>query len=95
MYAVIFRATMANADEEYYRTAKRLRELAINNYGCIDFISMMEGNDEVAISYWETEDQIASWKSDPIHKDAQENGRHSWYESYSVEVCEVKRSYGN
>ncbi len=95
MYAVIFRATMAKVDEEYYRTAKRLRDLAINDYGCVNFVSMMEGNVEIAISYWETEAQIAQWKNDPIHKVAQAKGRQGWYESYSVEVCKVERAYGS
>ena len=85
---------MAKADEEYFQTARALRELAISEYGCLDFVSMMEGNDEVAISYWETEEQIINWKNDPIHKNAQEKGRQTWYQSYSVEVCEVKKTYG-
>ena len=32
-------------------------------------------------------------KKDPEHIKAQEQGRTQWYESYSVEVCKVERSY--
>jgi len=29
-----------------------MRDLAINKYGCSEFISTTEGNNEIAISYW-------------------------------------------
>jgi len=93
MYAVIFKATTAKVDDEYFRAAEELKELAFNKYGCIDFVSVTEGNEEIAISYWETSQQIRDWKNDPVHRLAQEAGRNKWYKSYSVEVCEVKRFY--
>ena len=93
MYAVIFRAKVAESDEMYFQTAGRMRELACSKYGCLEFVFMMAGEEEIAISYWETEEQILNWKKDPEHIKAQEQGRTQWYESYSVEVCKVERSY--
>jgi len=93
MYAVIFRAKIAQLDDAYKQTAKRLRELAFGKYGCLDFVSMTEGNEEVAISYWENTTQIMEWKNDPEHLQAQQQGRDRWYESYRVEVCKVERAY--
>jgi heme-degrading monooxygenase HmoA len=93
MYAVIFRAKIAQTDELYFQTGERMRELACGKYGCLEFVSMMEGKEEIAISYWENEKQILNWKKDPEHIKAQEQGRTQWYESYSVEVCKVERSY--
>ena len=91
MYAVIFRATIAEFDDEYFRTAQRLRELAFKKYGCRDFVSATEGDEEIAISYWQTEQQIRDWKNDPEHKLAQAKGRDKWYKSFSVEICEIVR----
>jgi len=91
MYAVIFKATIARLDDEYPETAERLRELAINKYGCMDFVSVTEGDQEIAISYWESEEQIREWKKDPEHRLAQAKGRNRWYSSFSVEVCEIVR----
>jgi heme-degrading monooxygenase HmoA len=91
MYAVIFKATVAELDDEYLRTAQRLKTLAFEKYGCKDFVSVTEGNEEIAISYWETEQQIRDWKNDPEHKLAQRKGRDTWYRSFSVEICEVIR----
>jgi len=33
-----------------------MSELAFKEYGCLDFISVTEGKQEIAIFYWETED---------------------------------------
>jgi len=89
MYAVIFRATVAELDDEYFSTAESLRELAFNKYGCRDFVSMTEGDEEIAVSYWQTRQQIRDWKNDPQHRLAQAKGRDKWYRSCSVEICEI------
>ena len=95
MYAVIFRAKIAGLDEEYDQVAKRMKELALGEFGCIEFISVTQGGDEIAISYWENEDQIRKWKRNAEHTLAQELGRSKWYESYKVQVVEVIRAYGS
>ena len=92
MYAVIFKATKAQLDDEYCRLAEHLRELAFNKYGCVDFISATEGDQEIAVSYWKTEQQIRDWKNDPEHRLAQVKGRDKWYSSVSVEICKIVKS---
>jgi len=89
MYAVIFKATVTDLDEEYFHMAAGLKELAFNKYGCQDFVSVTEGDQEIAISYWKTKEQIRDWKNDPHHRRAQAMGRDKWYKSFTVEICEV------
>ena len=84
MYAVIFRAKIAELDEEYSQVAEKMRELALGKYGCMEFASVMESNEEISISYWDNEDQIKAWKGDSEHLMAQELGRSRWYETYRV-----------
>ena len=72
MYAVIFRAEIGEIDETYSEMASRARDLAISKYGCVDLTVVTDGNQEVAISYWPTQDQIREWINDPIHQKAQE-----------------------
>jgi heme-degrading monooxygenase HmoA len=79
MYVVIFRATIKKLDKEYRSLAEKMRELAFSKYGCIDFISITEGDQEIALSYWESEDQIKEWKEDNQHMQAQELGKREWY----------------
>lgn len=93
MYAVIFRAKIAVLDAEYSEVAERMRQLATAKYGCAEFVSVTENGEEIAISYWESENQIKAWKSDPEHISAQEKGKSKWYKSYQVQVVEVLREY--
>ena len=94
MLAVIFTAKVNELDDEYAETAVRMRDLALEKYGCTEFIASTEGDMEIAISYWENEGQIKAWKQNPEHLAAQAKGKSKWYQSYSVKVVEVIREYG-
>lgn len=93
MYVVIFRAIIRGLDAEYSSLAARMRRIALERYGCIEFHSVTEGGHEVSLSYWPSEESVRAWKADPEHLLAQQAGRERWYESYSVQVAEVKREY--
>ncbi len=96
MLAVIFRATLTSVDDaSYVETADRMRTLALDQYGCREFTAVTEGNQEIAISYWDRAEQIAAWRADPQHQAAQQMGRSRWYSQYHVEVVEIVRSYGS
>lgn len=93
MYAVIFRAEINKLDNSYNVMASRMRELAISKYGCTEFVTVTEGNCEIAISYWDNQEQIQSWKQDSEHLVAQEMGRSKWYSFYKVEIVKIIREY--
>ena len=93
MYAVIFRARLAELDDTYFSTAEKLRALAMEEYGCKEFVSTTEGDSEIAISYWDSEEQIRQWKSDSEHLLAQGEGRAKWYQSYHIQVVKIVREY--
>ena len=93
MYAVIFTARISEVDESYSSTASRMRELAQDKYGCVGFSALVDGDQEVSISYWEDLEQIRAWNQDPEHRKAQELGRQKWYGSFKVQVVQVLREY--
>lgn len=93
MHVVIFRARVRSLDAEYAKVAARMRELALSQFGCLEFQAVTEGQDEVALSYWPSEESIRAWKAHPEHLLAQRAGRERWYESYSVQVAQVSREY--
>lgn len=95
MYAVIFRAEVNELDQSYYDMASRMRDLAMNKYGCLEFTSLTENGQEISISYWDNEGQITAWKEDPEHKSAQQLGRSKWYASYKVEIVRIEREYAS
>ena len=94
MYVVIFRAKVRQVDEEYLQMARKLRDLALQEFGCYEFHAVTEGKEEIALSYWPDENAIRRWKKQADHLLAQQRGRDEWYESYSVQIAEVVRSYG-
>jgi heme-degrading monooxygenase HmoA len=93
MYVVIFRARIRAFDAEYSRMAVRMRELAISQFGCLDFHALSEADNEVTLSYWPDEASIRAWRAHPEHRLAQQVGRERWYESYTVQVAAVTREY--
>ncbi|BAO44528.1 antibiotic biosynthesis monooxygenase family protein [Thiolapillus brandeum] len=93
MYAVIFRAVIAELDDRYTETAQRMRELAMTRYGCREFTSVTGNGTEISISWWDNEEQIRQWKQDPAHRQAQELGRRKWYRDYSVQIVKVIKAY--
>lgn len=93
MYVVIFRATIRNIDSEYSIVAARMRELALSEFGCLEFQAVTEGKEEVALSYWPDEASIRAWKSHPEHVLAQQLGQQKWYEAYTVQIAQIEREY--
>lgn len=92
-YVVIFRARVRAFDAEYSSTAARMRELALSQFGCLEFHAVMEGEHEVALSYWPDEASIRAWRAHPEHVLAQKAGRERWYASYLVQVATITREY--
>lgn len=93
MFVVIFRAKAKALDAEYSAMAAQMRQLALRQFGCLDFTAVTEGDQEVALSYWPDEASIRAWKQHTDHLVAQQLGRERWYASYTVEVAEVTRRY--
>lgn len=95
MFAVIFRATTGSQDASYFDTVAKMRDLAFERYGCREFVAVTEGDQEIAISYWDDEAAIQRWKNDPEHALAQQRGREAWYQRYTVQVVEIQREYSS
>lgn len=95
MVVVIFRAKIRQLDEHYARTAARMRELALTEFGCVEFCAVTESVDEVALSYWPSEENIRAWRAHPEHVEAQRLGKEQWYESWTVQVATITRAYGS
>ena len=93
MYAVIFKAKTNELDEAYFEMIERMRELAMNEYGCTEFTAVTEGSSEIAISYWDSMEDIKNWKENSEHLVAQELGRSKWYKEYTVQIVEVLSEY--
>jgi heme-degrading monooxygenase HmoA len=92
-FAVIFTAEVKQFDAQYSQMAAQMRDLALNEYGCLEFIAVAEDSQEIAVSYWQNESDITAWKQNVDHLGAQALGRSKWYASYKVEIVKIVRSY--
>jgi len=93
MFAVIFTAELNELDNDYYTTAKRMRDLAINEYGCMKLTSVTQETKEITVSYWQQKQQIVNWKQNAEHIKAQQKGKDKWYKNYQVEIVEILHAY--
>ncbi len=91
-YAVIFTNTRTQGDNGYKAMAAEMEELAKSQPGYLGFES---ARDEmgISISYWQSLEDIARWKSNTDHLLAQKLGIEDWYSWYKVRICRVEREY--
>jgi heme-degrading monooxygenase HmoA len=48
----------------------------------------------ITVSYWRDEESITAWRAQADHARTRAEGRARWYESVTVHVARVERSYG-
>lgn len=94
-YAVVFTSRRNEVDPAGYQaTANRMFELASQQDGYLGFESVRDSTRTgITVSYWRDLDAIRKWHDVSEHRDAQANGRSTWYECFAVRICRVERDY--
>ena len=92
-YATIFTTQLTGDLEGYDETADRMAELVGGYDGYLGMHSA-RGSDGfgITVCYWRSEEDIAAWRADLDHREAQEEGRDRFYSEYTVEVARVDRT---
>lgn len=92
-YAVIFTSERTAGDNGYGAMAEQMQQLAMQQKG---FLGVESAREKVGItvSYWESLEAIAKWKTNTDHLFAQKKGRTDWYRHYTVRICLVEKEYG-
>lgn len=91
-YAVIFTSNLTEESKAYADMAAKMEALARNQPGFLGVESARESIG-ITVSYWESLEAIANWKSNTEHLFAQEIGKRNWYQDYAVRICKVEREY--
>ncbi|WP_369377620.1 antibiotic biosynthesis monooxygenase [Streptomyces sp. cg36] len=93
-YTVVFTSLRTDVDHGYGETAGRMEELVREVPGFLGYESARTpGGIGITVGYFRDEEAIVDWRSRLEHQSAQRQGRERWYESYSVHVAKVERSY--
>ncbi len=98
MIAVIFEFTVAPGEEEsYFSRAERLAGSVREADGFISverFESRTEPGKFVSLSFWRDERAVAAWRADPVHREAQEDGKSGIFSRFRLRVARVSREIG-
>jgi heme-degrading monooxygenase HmoA len=94
MIVTVFRSRlMPGVREEYITMADRMVALADTMPGYISHKGFVaEDGERVTIVEFDSEEANRAWRVRPEHRGAQRKAREIYYQSYSVQVCEVKRT---
>ncbi len=66
--------------------------LAAEQPGFLGVDSVRNGANGITVSYWRSLEDIAAWKRNAEHLEAQRRGRDQWYARFDLHICRVMRS---
>lgn len=94
-YAVIFSSQRTPGDNGYGEMADRMVELAATQPGFLG-IESTRGEDGfgITVAYFDTPENIANWKRNAEHREAQQLGHKLWYQHFELRIAKVERAYG-
>lgn len=93
-YAVIFTSLRKMDVQDYNHMAERMEKLSNTQPGFLGIQSVREESGlGITVSYWKTLEDVANWKKNVEHREAQSKGKSDWYSGYEVRICKVEREY--
>ncbi|MFF3605328.1 antibiotic biosynthesis monooxygenase family protein [Streptomyces sp. NPDC002463] len=94
-YTAVFTSVRPESPEGYAETSVRMQEFVREIPGFLGYESARTpGGIGITVGYFRDLESLESWARHPEHRAAKEYGREHWYESYSVHIGKVERSYG-
>ena len=94
MIVTVFRSRLQpGLRDDYVALVDRMVQIATTMPGYISHKGFFaEDGERCTIVEFESEETQRAWRMHPEHRDAQRKGRDIYYESYSLQICEVKRA---
>jgi heme-degrading monooxygenase HmoA/ketosteroid isomerase-like protein len=91
---IVFRSRLREDNAaEFDRHAERVHERAIAMTGFVstkDFTA--DDGERLTIVEWDSAENLAAWRDDAVHREAQELGRSRYYSQYTIQVCRELRT---
>jgi heme-degrading monooxygenase HmoA len=96
-YVAVFTSVLTETEDQsgLDETTARMVELVKDVPGFLgsDY-AQTPGGLSILVSYFRDADAIMEWWSNAEHREAQKRGRAEWFQSYTIHVAKVERSYG-
>ncbi|MEU7075336.1 antibiotic biosynthesis monooxygenase [Streptomyces narbonensis] len=93
-YNVVFTSLRPEDLEDYAETSDRMEELVEKIPGYLGSDSARNpGGIGITVAYFRDLEAIDAWRLNSEHRDAKARGREEWYDSYSIHIAKVERSY--
>ncbi|MFE1908050.1 antibiotic biosynthesis monooxygenase family protein [Streptomyces gardneri] len=93
-YTAVFTSIRPEAPEGYAETADRMQEIVKDVPGFLGYESARSaGGIGITVAYFRDLESLDAWRLDTEHQAAKAYGREHWYDSYSVHIGKVERSY--
>ena len=91
MVVTVFRSRLRQpVHEAYGPTADAMEARARAMPGFVDFKGFTAADGErVSLIAFESMEAQRAWRDDPEHRAAQRRGRDEFYETYTIQVCEL------
>ena len=93
-YVIVFRSRLRpGVDAAYSQRAGQIYEIAATMPGLMsatDFVA--EDGERCAIIEFDTLEHLLAWRDHPEHLKVQQEGRDTYYASYSISIAKVERA---
>ena len=91
----VFRSRLRDdVPDEYFTLAAELRERAEQIDGFVEQkVFVAEDGERLTLVVFATEEGQQQWRTDPVHRAAQQRGRDEFYDEYDVTVCDAARRH--
>lgn len=94
-YTAVFTSIRPDAPEGYAETSARMQEIVKDLPGFLGYeAARTPGGIGITVAYFRDLESLDAWRDNAEHQEAKRHGRKHWYESYSVHIGKVERSYG-
>lgn len=91
-YVVVFISQRAEGDKGYGEMAERMVAGVEKFNGYLGSESVRDAQGlGITVSYWQCLDDIARWKADAEHQQAQRLGKTDWYQHFRLTVARVEK----
>ncbi|MFI0987922.1 antibiotic biosynthesis monooxygenase family protein [Streptomyces exfoliatus] len=93
-YTAVFTSIRPEAPEGYSETSSRMQEIVRDIPGFLGYeTARTPGGIGITVAYFRDLESLDAWRLDTEHQAAKAYGREHWYDSYSVHIGKVERSY--